>query len=736
MSRSIERSHDGIEIVDGVVDTVRYRNNETRYTVLVTTVDGDEVIVVGERDSAVEKGARFTAHGRWVDHPKHGRQFSFENLDVAPPTTDEQVIARLMTYPGVGEATAKAIVEQFRARTWEVMARSIDALLLIPGIGKSALRKIRDHHERQHGPVAKIRNRLIDVGAPPSLAKGIHAEFGKQSIAKLDDQPYAVARKVPRFGFALAERFARASGLDPENDERVDAGVIQAMHDLRPHGHTCTERGPLMVEADRIFRAREVGAVSARAIEASIGRLLETSALRERYGVLFLRGVDMLEQRVAGRILSLCRPVSVWDVGRLTIRGGPGVQRVELSKGQRAAVEAVARSGVTIVTGGPGTGKSTTMAAVIETAAREGVEVTLCAPTGRAARRLSEATGKLASTIHRLLRPTPDGGFHHDEARPLRPGLVVVDEGSMLDLELADALLGALTREHRLLLVGDVDQLPSVGAGDVLRDMIDAASAGANISVVRLEEIFRQDEGSSITANAHRILRGEDLVSDDPRLGCDGQFYMLEAATVEGAQRTIVKLASYRVPVAYDLEPEDGVQVLCPMHKGPVGTEAINAKLQHRYHRDEPAFYAAQGRRFCVGDRVMQTRNDYERNVFNGDIGTVTVFDDKTIVVDFDGAAKTYERFHARALQLAYAMTIHKSQGGEFPAVIIPVFPTRMWTANLLYTAVTRAQRLCILVGRPEEISRAVRTGSAKRWTRLAQRLAGGGRGIDGAEEG
>lgn len=701
------------QTIEGVVGTVRYRSAETRYTVLVTTVDGDEVIVVGERDAAVERGTRFTAHGRWTDHPKHGRQFQFETLEVAAPTTAEQIVARLMTYPGVGRATAETIVQQFGEQTWEIMHRNITDLLHIPGIGKAALAKIRAHHEGQHGPVSKIRNRLIELGLPPTLAKSIHAEYGDYSIQMLHDYPYAVARKIPRFGFETAEKLARTTGLDPEDEQRIDAGIIHAMHGLRPYGHTCAPRQPVKDEADRIFRSREAGAVSRAAIDVGVEHLLEQGALRERHEMLFLRGVDMLEERVAGRIRALCRPVSVWDVNE------PGAG---LSAGQREALTSIASSGVTIVTGGPGTGKSTLVGVVLDLASRAGVDVTLCAPTGRAQRRLTETTGRSASTIHRLLRVTPDGGFHHNEGNPLRPGLIVVDEASMLDLELADALLVALTREHRLLLVGDVDQLPSVGAGDVLRDMIDAASTGANISVVRLREVFRQDDGSSITTNAHRLLRGEELVSDDPRLGCDGQFYILPTSTPEKAQRKILDLASIRIPNAYDVEPED-VQVLCPMHKGAVGIEVFNQKLQHRYRRNAHAFYAAQGRRFCVGDRIMQTRNDYERNVFNGDLGTVVDFGDKSIVVDFDGAQKTYERYHARHLQLAYAMTIHKSQGGEFPAVVVPVFRSRMWTANLLYTAITRAQRLCILVGRPEEISRAVRTGSTKRWTRLAERL-------------
>ncbi len=707
------RDHGPLVAVDGVVEGVRFRSSETGFTVLVTAIEGAEELLVGEHTGAVEKGASFTAHGRWGTDPKHGRQFRFEALEVMAPTTTDQVVARLKTYPGIGPSTAESIVEQFGARTWEVLDNDIDDLRHIPGLGPKALAKIRAHHSKQNGPVAALRNRMIAVKAPPSLAKSIHEEFGGQALKMLDDHPYVVARKVARFGFGLAERFARSTGLDPETDERVDAGIVHAMRTLRGHGHCCMPYEELI----KASAHASVLGVGERIVEGGIDRLLGTGALRDyRRGMIFLSGVDRVEERVAQAVNATCRPVrGVWDVGDL---------QNSLSPGQREAVESVARSGVTVLTGGPGTGKSTVVAAVLEMAERAGVEVILCAPTGRAARRMTEATGRPASTVHRLLRPIPGSrGFHHDEGNPLPAGLIVVDEVSMVDLELADALLGAVTSEHRLLLVGDADQLPSVGAGDLLRDLIDAADDGANISVVRLAQIFRQVEGSTIITNAHRILAGEDLVSDDPRLGSEGQFYIVPARTPEEAQVKILRMASIRVPDAYGLDPAEDVQILCPMHGGPAGTEEFNSKLQRLYGRHRAAFWAAK-RRFCIDDRVMQMRNDYERNVFNGDIGTVVDFDETFMTVDFDGAVKKYKRFDVRALQLAYAMTIHKSQGGEFPAVLIPVFRSRMLTRHLLYTAITRAKELCVLVGCVDAIRHAVQTACARRWTCLAHRIS------------
>jgi exodeoxyribonuclease V alpha subunit len=711
MSPRAEIATATVDIVEGEIDGVRYRDPHSGFSVLRATIEDRDEMMVGELVGTVEKGARFIARGHWVEDPKHGRQFKFDSLELRAPTTAEQIVARLMTYPGVGERTAERIVEQFGERTWSVMDSSIDDLLHIPGIGRKAFAKIREHHHRQSGPVAQIKNRMIAVGAPPGLAKAIHEKFGDASLDTLDNHPFKVAIYVERFGFKLAEKFARATGLDPENSDRVEAGVIQAMGHQRADGHC----GMPPTELEHAA-ADLLGRVRGRVVDEAVERLVSRGSLRYEAGLLLLSGTDKMEKRVASQIRALTRPVrAVWDSS----------SSHELSAAQHDVLAAVARSGVTVLTGGPGTGKSTAIAAVLEMAERARWEVTLCAPTGRAAKRLTEATGRPASTIHRLLRPLPSGGFHYDESNTLPAGLVIVDEISMLDLELADALFAALSIEHRVLLVGDVDQLPSVGPGTVLSDVIDAAQTGLNVAVVRLSEIFRQASGSSITSNAHRMLRGETLVSDDPGRGSDGEFYIVQTATAEKAHAKIVHMAVARIPIAYGLDPVHQVQILCPTHHGPAGTDAFNSHLQMSLGgREAASFWAAGGRRFCEGDRVMQMRNDYERNVFNGDIGTVVELDESTLTVDFDGAHKQYKRYDVRTLRLAYAMTIHKSQGGEFPAVIVPVLrENRMLNRNLLYTAITRAKQLCILVGHRDAIERAVQTVSTRRWTRLTHRL-------------
>jgi len=701
-----------LEVVTGVIDGTRFRAAGGGFTVLVASIDGadGETSLVGELAGGVENGAKVTAHGSWRDDPKFGKQFRFEVLEIMVPSGAEQMVARLKTYPGVGPSTAEKIVEQFGARTWEMMDHSLDDLLHIPGVGPRALAKIRAHHGRQSGPVAKLRNKLISVSAPPSLAKAIHEEFGEHSMQLLDDHPYRVATKIDRFGFAMAERCARATGVDPENDERVEAGLIQTMRTQRKQGNCGMPLPALESEAAELLGVRR------QALDAALERLESRGLLRYRAEMMQLSGMDRVEDRVAKALIAIAMPIRmVWSVSCPE----------HLSPGQRDAVYAVARAGVTVLTGGPGTGKSTVVAAVLEMAEAAGCEVTLCAPTGRAAKRLTEATGRQASTIHRLLRPVPgSGSFYYDARNPLPAGLIVVDEVSMVDIELADALFSALTPDHRVLLVGDVDQLPSVGPGNLLEDLIEAATP-ANIVVVRLGLVFRQSHGSTIVSNAHRLLEGLDPISDDPSLGNRGQFFCIPASTPEDAQAKIVKMATVRIPHAYDLEPTEEVQVLCPVHRGPVGTEELNGKLQ-LWHagRGADSFWGASGRRFCVGDRVMQIRNDYDRNIFNGDIGFVVEFDATFLVVDFDGSQKKYKRFDLSALRLAYAMTIHKSQGGEFPAVIVPVLrENRRMTRNLIYTAITRARRLCVLVGHIAAVSAAVKTVATRRWTRLSHRL-------------
>jgi exodeoxyribonuclease V alpha subunit len=714
-----------LEVQGRVVRTV-YHDANTRYMVLKVQLPGElgAVSFVG-RHGGVEDGAQIDAMGHWGEHPSHGRQFEFVRLRISQPTTEVGVLRRLMRYPGVRETMARRIFEAFGLETLKILDSHPERLLEVEGIGRKTLERIREYHASREGPLVELENRLIELDLSPSLAERIHRRFGEASLEMLESHPYRLAREVRGIGFVTADRIARALGVAQDSEERIDAGVVYALERAERDGHCALPDQRLIDEARRILGR------PAAEIEAGIERLLEHADLVyepgpvEGEGLLFHRDFLFAEEGVARALGEL----ALAEKPQWEVEGLPE----HLSDGQVRAVEALARNGVVVLTGGPGTGKSTVLRHVIELALANDMELLLCAPTGRAAKRLEQTTEQEAKTVHRLLEIQGESGeFLYNANNPLPPGLVVVDESSMLDLQLAEALLTSLNESHRLMLVGDADQLPSVGPGNVLRDIIRAADfEDSPVPVVRLNQIFRQAEGSSIVANAHRVLAGESLEPDPP--GAKGQFFFTRTSEAARSHEVIVKLASERIPQVYGFDPVSEVQVLCPMHKGKAGTEAFNLALQEVYTADAealelPAFGGVPARKFRVGDRVMQTRNDYQRGVFNGDIGTVVEVDaaDKELRVSIDGVEVPYEQKDLGALRLAYAISIHKSQGSEFPAVLLPILGEHhvMLRRNLLYTAMTRARSLCIVVGDPRAVGQAIaRADAAHRWTGLEGRI-------------
>ncbi len=722
-----------LELLEGVVERVVFHAAESRWTVLKAHVQGEPALItfVG-RTMGVEEGAEVSVHGRWTTHPTHGRQFQFEHLKLRQPTTTVQIVARLKTYPGIKEVMAERIVKRFGLDTLEILDRQPRRLLEVAGLGKKTLDNVTAYHEERRGPMAELENRLLELEVTPRLSQALHKRYGDRAMAMLEHHPYRLAREVRGIGFTTADKIARALGVDMDSDERVDAGILYALEKAEGEGHCALPPQQLL------DFARGVLSLPMARIEAGLDRLIEDGDLVPRLRptdhtnqggpdeLYFLRRFDEAETNLVEHLFELATsPCVAWDVGELPDN---------LSPGQRDAVEAVAGNGVVILTGGPGTGKSTVVANVIAVAAAAGEALLLAAPTGRAAKRLEQTTGESARTVHRLLEVQPETKtFKYCANNPLPSGLVVIDESSMLDLELAESLITALTPQNRLLLVGDADQLPSVGPGNVLRDLIRASLApGMPIPVVRLNTIFRQQEGSSIVTNAHRVLHGEGLVSDEPSRGSAGEFFFLRAGDAERTHDKIVEMAAERIPSAFGFASVGEIQVLCPMHKGAAGTEAFNRSLQARYTGEREGMQApgprgTEGRCFRLGDRVMQIRNDYERGVFNGDIGEVLRINAGAgnLTVDFEGTAATYETKDLGSLRLAYAISIHKSQGSEFPAVLIPMLPEHyvMLRRNLLYTAMTRARKLCIIVGDPRAIERAIRrSDAAHRWTGLAER--------------
>ncbi len=709
------------QALDGTVARVVYRDPGSAYTVLRLKVDGAPVLqaAVG-RAPELDEGATVHLEGHWVEHPTHGRQFQFERVQVKAPVTSEGIERRLRRYPGIGPTTAARVVQHFGADALRVLDEDPARLLEVPGLGERSLERIVAYHQAHQGPLARIEARLLELGLTPHLAEAIHHRYGDDALDVLAREPYRLARDVRGVGFLTADKIARAHGVGLDSPERVEAGLLYALERAEGEGHCALPVPDLVRDSARLLQVPPEDTL--RGLE----RLCEAAHLVVADDVapeplVYRHPMWVVEDQIAQILADLAgTPVTPWAVEALPGHLGPG---------QAQAVRAVAAHRVVLLTGGPGTGKSTVVHTVIELARRNDCEVLLCAPTGRAAKRLEQATGHEARTVHRLLEIQPeDGGFVHGRDDPLPPGLVVVDEASMLDVWLARALLAALDDGHRLLLVGDADQLPSVGPGNVLRDVLEAAAAAPEVMpVVRLHQVFRQAEGSSIVANAHRILAGERPHPDAP--GGEGEFFVVRPRDVEHAQALVLRTVTERIPRVFGLDPRTEVQVLTPMHRGAVGTEALNRLLQAHLTGTGTGLTApGGGRTFHVGDRVMHTRNDYERGVFNGDVGVVARVDPerRELVVDMDGSRVRYEHGDLSALQLAYAVSIHKSQGSEFPAVVVVLMPDHhvMLRRNLLYTAVTRARRLCVLVADPRAIDRALRRAdAARRHTGLAARL-------------
>jgi len=719
---------DEVEL-QGTVERVVYHDPRSRYTVLRLLAPGHETLVTAVgRMVSVETGAELTLRGRWDSHPQHGRQFAIVGMTVAVPTTKLGIERRLMRYPGVKAVMASRIVAKFGLDTLSILEQQPRRLMEVEGIGQRTLEKIAQHHATHSGPMAQLEAQLLELDLPVHLANSIFERYGDDGINVLRKHPYRLAREVRGIGFSTADRVARALGIEPDSAERLDAGLVHVLEQAEMDGHCALPVESLVQQATRNLGAEEF------AVRDAGERLVVSGEVVLEHGndnAPLAFPVRMLEAEndVAAGLATLARgKVEPWSVPEL-----PG----HLSDGQRAAVEALAEHGVMVLTGGPGTGKSTVVAQILALADANGVAVLLAAPTGRAAKRLEQTTGHSASTLHRLLEFQPEtGAFAHGPADPLPPGLLVVDESSMIDIVLGAALLGALTDAHRLLLVGDADQLPSVGPGNVLRDVMAVAEdADTPIALVRLTEVFRQDEGSSIIGNAHRVLHGQELAPDvsGDEGGEQGEFFVVACRTAQRVHDLAVRMATDRIPAAYGIEGRTDVQVLVPMHKGIAGTENLNRSLQ--------AHFTAGQREWVVGgkntprrifrrtDRVMQTRNDYEKAVFNGDIGEVIAVDAEaaTLTVDFDGKKVKYEGREVSALQLAYALSIHKSQGSEFDAVIVCLLPEHhvMLRRNLLYTAITRAKKLCVIVGDPRAIERAIGQASDNmRHTGLAGRLA------------
>jgi exodeoxyribonuclease V alpha subunit len=723
-------------VVEGVVERITFESAESSFRVLKVAVEGrpQRLSVVGTFP-AMPLGARIRVRGHIVLDQKHGEQLRVESLiELAPDTLSglEKYLASGLI-KGVGPKLAQRIVGTFGLESLKVLDSEAHRLVEVEGLGakrRSALVKAW----REQRALRDVMVFLQAHGATAALAMRIVRRYGAGAMAVVSRDPYRLALDVHGVGFKTADRIAASIGVATDSPERMQAGVMQVVHDVTEAGHVWTSQEELFGRAAPMLGLEAEDADVAERLGQAMQSLVMASravveAGSESARIVYAAGMHAAEVRLARRLSEIARaPARKLDGVEATMRAFESRARVELAPEQRHAVEEAARRQVLVVTGGPGVGKTTIVRAILAVLAGAGVEVRLAAPTGRAAKRMSEATGAEATTLHRLLEFEPKTAtFKRDRHRPIESGAVVVDEASMLDLPTADALTQAIAPGTRLILVGDVDQLPSVGPGAVLRDVI----ASLAIPAVRLRQIFRQAARSLIVTNAHRINDGEPPLS--PPAGSSADFFIVERRDPEHARDTLVDLVSQRIPNRFGLDPVRDVQVLTPMNRGPAGALALNDALQAALNPRGDALVRGS-RTYRVGDKVMQLRNDYERNVFNGDVGFVTGIDPEEIAmtIRFDDREVAFEAADLDDLVLAYACTVHKSQGCEYPAVVIPLLTTHfvMLSKNLLYTAVTRGKRLVVLICDPRALQIALSQGRREeRRTRLAPRLAEMGSG-------
>ncbi len=718
----------GGSLVAGVVEHVVYRNADNGYHVLrVKADDQREAVTVVGHCGSVTPGERVRAEGGWTTNPSYGRQFAASTLTIIPPSSLDEIEAYLASglIKGVGKSMAKKLVNRFGEQVFEVIEHQPKRLTDIPGLGKALADRITKAWEEQRG-VRDIMLFLQSKGLSRLRADRIFEAYGSSAIDTVSTNPYKLAKDIRGIGFHAADELAERIGIPKDSSFRLAAALRHVLEEAMMQGHVGLPRDWL------IERTADLLQVSSEALDPVLdGEVDGRQLLVDKVGdtpCVFLPLMHEAEDDIAGALIARAWQAPGWIIKDIEAAVGKteATLDLELAEEQREALRLAFKSRLLIITGGPGTGKTTLVKAILKGLERTGIDIMLAAPTGRAARRLGESAEREAKTLHRLLEAEPGRGFRRDAERPLTCDLLIVDEMSMVDIPLMQALCRAMPEGASLFFVGDVDQLPSIGPGQVLADLI----ASGQLPTIRLEKIFRQAATSKIIENAHRINKGElpNLArSEDTDLV---DFYAIKAGTAERGAEALIELVSRRIPARFRVDAVNDIQVLCPTNRGPLGTRTLNQSLQAVLNPNAPDRIETGGIAYATGDKVMQIENDYEREVYNGDIGRIRLIDrpQKQVTVTIDGRDILYAFTELDRLLPAYAITVHKAQGSEYPVVVLPLARQqgRMLRRNLVYTAITRAKRLVVLLVEPGALELAIeKRPEIRRWSRLRDLLSG-----------
>lgn len=715
--------------LQGQLERITYHNRDSHYTVAKLKVQGirNLVTIVGNL-VYVTLGEMLKLKGSWGVHPRYGEQFRVVSYEVVVPATAKGIERYLGSglIKGIGPVMAKRLVQKFGDKTLDVIENDADRLREAEGIGSKRIDMIRTAWADQK-EVREVMLFLQGHEVSAAYAARIYKQYGRNSISVVKDNPYRLAEDIFGVGFLTADKIAMKLGVPKDSLKRAAAGILYVLNKLSDEGHVCFPYEPLLDECGKILETERDIIIEAcrRAVEERKIIVEETGEAGDTGRTVYLAGLHAAETGVAEHIRSVFTAPGkdrLFDKDK-SLEWVQKELNIILADGQKSAIRMAMENKVLVITGGPGTGKTTLIRAILKIYRRSGRNVLMAAPTGRAAKRMSEATGFEAKTIHRLLEFSPkQGDFKKNEEYPLETDLVVIDEASMVDTLLMHSLLKAVPRDAVLVLVGDVDQLPSVGAGNVLKDIIDSGY----IPTVRLNEIFRQASQSLIIVNAHRINNGEFplLPPDRDELR---DFYFIQLEDPEEVCRMVLNMCKNRIPEKFGLNPVKDIQVLSPMHRGVAGASNLNIELQKFLNNSQDEF-SRGGKTLKTGDKVMQIRNNYDKDVFNGDIGVITSIDkeEQELTVDYDGRRTAYDFSELDEIVLAYAVSVHKSQGSEYPAVVLPLLTQHymMLQRNLLYTAVTRGKKLVVIIGTKKALAMSIKNNKQQmRYTRLKERL-------------